>query len=402
MLLYDLSHTSHSRARTGVQRVALELRRALKQLTDVEDITYDPHRRHWRPLQTWESRTLESTSGAGKRRGAYWPWQEQVRAWIDRKTRSTSTGQYFSSDISGFLTTEIFTARTGRSLPELFVHIKSPKVAMFHDAISLRRPQLAPSGTVGRFPSYLYELRKFDGVVAVSEDSRLSLIDYWKWAGWNLLPEVIVSSHGLDHLPKQGSSGSVQADNTSEHPKILCVGSIEGRKNHRTLLAAAENLWKSGASFELRIIGTIQRDTGREALDDIKRLQASGRALRYDGWVSDQELQRAYESASFTVYPSLLEGFGLPVWESLLNGVPCICSNYGATAEIAAGGGCLAVDTTKTEGLVEAMATLLRDGARLRVLQQDTNQRIAPTWHESATRIHDWMSTLSTRNDAHS
>ncbi|MCC5023692.1 MAG: hypothetical protein J6386_13340 [Candidatus Synoicihabitans palmerolidicus] len=47
-----------------------------------------------------------------------------------------------------------------------------------HDAIALRLPELTPPGTVGRFPSYVAELRAFDGIAAVSEDSRQSLIDY--------------------------------------------------------------------------------------------------------------------------------------------------------------------------------------------------------------------------------
>ena len=401
MLLFDLSHTSHSQARTGVQRVTLELRRALKNITSVEDITHDPYRRHWRPLQSWETRTLETVPGTAKRRGAYWPLRKQLRAWIDRNLHTSSTSVSLPKNTSGFLTTEIFTARTGQNLPDLFERLTGPKVAMFHDAISLRMPHLAPKGTVGRFPNYLSELRKFDGIVAVSEDSRQSLIDYWKWAGWNPVPDVIVSSHGLDHLPKRGGAGQSRSNEQSARPKILCVGSIEGRKNHLTLLSAAERLWRNGDTFELRIIGTLQRDTGHDALTKIRALQAAGRPVRYDGWVSDQELQQAYESASFTVYPSLLEGFGLPVWESVLNGVPCICSNIGATYEVASGGGCVAVDTSETEALTGAITTLLHDGERLKTLREETTPRVPPTWHDSATRIHDWMSTLSVRNDAH-
>ncbi|MGY8718080.1 MAG: glycosyltransferase, partial [Verrucomicrobiia bacterium] len=143
MLLFDLSHTSHSQARTGVQRVTLELRRALKNITSVEDITHDPYRRHWRPLQSWETRTLETVPGTAKRRGAYWPLRKQLRAWIDRNLHTSSTSVSLPKNTSGFLTTEIFTARTGQNLPDLFERLTGPKVAMFHDAISLRMPHLA-------------------------------------------------------------------------------------------------------------------------------------------------------------------------------------------------------------------------------------------------------------------
>ena len=54
---------------------------------------------------------------------------------------------------------------------------------VFHDAIALRLPELTPSKTVARFPSYLQELLAFDGIAAVSEESLQSLHDYWDWLG---------------------------------------------------------------------------------------------------------------------------------------------------------------------------------------------------------------------------
>ena len=395
MLLYDLSHTSHSQARTGVQRVTLEIRKALADISELEDVTYDPHLRRWRKLEKWEYNNLNQTCSQSSKRGAYWPPSAQIKGWVSRHIGSLLSEKDRLSTSTGFLTAEIFTARTGRELSQFFKRIQGPKVAIFHDAISMRMPQLAPSGTVGRFPSYLSELRQFDGIVAVSEESRQSLLEYWQWAGWENTPPVIVSSLGVDHIERRPLSGDSSESGHHDLPVILSVGSIEGRKNHITLLDAAEDLWNAGESFELHIIGTVQRETGKTALARIKELQAAGRSLRYEGRLNDQDLKRAYQSCAFTVYPSLVEGFGLPVWESLLNAAPCICSNQGATAETAKDGGCLTVDTSVKEQLTQAMQSLLVDHARLQSLRQEAQQRTPPTWRECAQRIHGWMTGLT-------
>ncbi|GAB5562100.1 MAG: hypothetical protein SynsKO_37470 [Synoicihabitans sp.] len=394
MLLYDLSHTSHSQARTGVQRVALELRKAMREITPIAETTYDPYRQTWRKLAGWERQALESSPQQGKRRGAYWPLRAKLGGRLQRLTGSDSDDLVPDSSVSGFLAPEIFTARTGKTLPHLFRQISGPKVAVFHDAISLRRPELTPSGTVGRFPFYLNELRYFDGIVAVSEDSRQSLQDYWRWAEWKDVPPVKTISLGLDHLHRTTKPVRI----TAEPPIILSVGSVEGRKNHLKLIEACERLWRDGKNFELRIIGSLQRQTGAATAERMDVLKTQGRPLHYHGWLSDAELQSQYTDCAFTVYPSLLEGFGLPVWESLLQGRPCICSSSGATAETAAGGGCLAIDTSSVDEISRAIAILLDDKEKLTELSQAAASRVPPTWRQCADQILDWIRQLPLRS----
>ncbi len=81
--------------------------------------------------------------------------------------------------------------------------------------------------------------------------------------------------------------------------------------------------------------------------------------MRFDGAVDDATLEEAYAAAAFTVYPSVAEGFGLPVGESVARGVPCICSGRGALGEAARGGGCLTLDTMDATSLESANARLL-------------------------------------------
>jgi glycosyltransferase involved in cell wall biosynthesis len=77
--------------------------------------------------------------------------------------------------------------------------------------------------------------------------------------------------------------------------------------------------------------------------------------------VDDETLLREYRDCRFTVYPSLMEGYGLPIVESLLHGKPCVCGGNGALGEVARGGGCFIVDQAKADALAHGMRRLLLD-----------------------------------------
>jgi glycosyltransferase involved in cell wall biosynthesis len=114
----------------------------------------------------------------------------------------------------------------------------------------------------------------------------------------------------------------------------------------------------------------------------------------YEGACDDAALERAYAAAAFTVYPSLAEGFGLPVAESLARGKPCVCSGRGAVGEIAAGGGCVMVDPPDALHLRQAIGGLLRNPAELSTLSQVACRRRFATTADHARRLSDWMATL--------
>ena len=382
-VLVDLSHTSHTRARTGVQRVARSLRNALG--AEAIAITHDPHRRAWRPLEAWEEANLAHPGGTTGR-GARWPL---ARRWLGtfRRLRHPEAPPLPAN--AGLIVPEIFSPGVAAALPALFRATAGPRVAIFHDAIALRLPELTPPGTVARFPAYLQELLDFDGIAAVSADSRDALVDYWRWLGIPRTPPVRAIPLGTDLEAASPPAGALP-----ETPLVLCVGSIEGRKNHLALLEAAERLWDRGFRFELRLIGLQQPATGARALARLRALQAAGRPLRHDGPAEDATVAAAYAACSFTVYPSIAEGFGLPVLESVARGKPCVCSGRGALGEAAAGGGCLTMREATPDGLAEAIGRLLAEPALLAELTAAARRRPIRTWRDHATELDGWLSEL--------
>jgi glycosyltransferase involved in cell wall biosynthesis len=380
-LLLDLSHTSHTRARTGVQRVARALWRELGAAGQA--VTWDPYADSWRPLRNWEQANLQADSPALKRQ-ANWPLSARWGGWLQRAARRVPLAG------SGLIVPELFSPAIAAALPSLFAAVSGPRVAVFHDALALKFPEYAAPETIARFPGYLRELLRFDGIAAVSEDSRAALVDYWRWLGVKSAPPVAALPLGLDPpFPRTAPATPL--------PVVLCVSTLEGRKNHLALLEASEQLWRAGSSFQLRLIGIAHRRTGRPALDRIAALQRAGRPLRYDGPVAEPTLETAYAEAAFTVYPSLQEGFGLPVAESLARGKPCICSRRGALGEIARGGGCLALDTVDAASLAGACSRLLSQPDELRALSAAARQRPFPSWGDYTAALRSWMTTLPRR-----
>ena len=240
----------------------------------------------------------------------------------------------------------------------------------------------------------------FDGIAAISEESRDSLMGYWHWLGVTKTPPVVALPLGVDPVSVDSSHANrAQPANATptRTPLVLCVGTMEGRKNHLQLFEACEQLWSRNVRFELQIIGHVNAETGGAALNRLRSLQAAGRPLRYDGPASDQEITRAYGECAFTIYPSIAEGFGLPVIESLARGKPCICSSRGALGEIWRDGGCVGLESLDAPHLSAAIASLLESPGTLSSLEAIARARVFKSWADYSRELVTWMRSLPPR-----
>ena len=384
MLLFDVTHTSHSHAQTGIQRVCRSLFAELNQTRPTTGICHDPYLKAWRPLNDGELRRMLPGRPAADTRGSSW----SLRQRLSGRTRRWLRAQPALPEAQALICPEFFSAKVGSKLSEILPRVAGPRVALFYDAIPLQFPELTPPGTVARFPAYLRELLLFDGVAAISEASAACLRDYWRWLGVAHAPPVVAIPLAIspNHpVPDEPHAGP---------PRVLCVSTIEGRKNHLALLEGCEVLWAEGAKFELQLIGMGRADTAGRALAKMAELQRAGRPLLHHDTADDAELHAAYAQAAFSVYPSLIEGFGLPVLESLQHGKPCICSNQGALGETVPGGGCVGLPSVSAPHLADAMRRLLQNPSELAALAAQARARKFKTWPEYAHELTAWMATL--------
>ncbi|MBI3972331.1 MAG: glycosyltransferase family 4 protein [Chloroflexi bacterium] len=143
-------------------------------------------------------------------------------------------------------------------------------------------------------------------------------------------------------------------------PYFVCVGTIEPRKNVARVVQALSMLPVS-VRPELRIIGAPGSDAGR--VHALVCSLALERDIRFLGRLADDEIAAHYRGALALVYPSLLEGFGLPILEAMACGAPVITADRSSTIEVA-GDAAEVVDPENVAALAAALRRLTDDPAR--------------------------------------
>lgn len=250
--------------------------------------------------------------------------------------------------------------------------------AVFHDAIPL-----GWGGAAARHHShYMQGLADYDLVLSVSATSRAALERFWQRlavpirARLQTLPLAAQIPGKLRELPDQTPLPPLRP------LRLLCVGSLEPRKNHRRLLQALAWLNAQGRlRARLQLVGWAN-DPGVVSM--VRRAQALALPLEWDGEASDDALLAAYRRCDLTVYPSLQEGYGLPVQESLWMGRPCLTGRAPALLEQAAGGGCWSVDSSSWQPLAAAIERLQRDPQLLQALRAQIARRPLRSWNHYA------------------
>jgi glycosyltransferase involved in cell wall biosynthesis len=154
---------------------------------------------------------------------------------------------------------------------------------------------------------------------------------------------------------------------------VVCVGTLEPRKNLRGLLEAWRRLGRPDIGLVL-----VGPDGWGESAD----LSTSVPNVTMTGFVDIETRDALYRGAAASCYPSLFEGFGLPVLESMALGCPVVTSSGTATAELVAGGAGLAVDPLDPDAIAAGLAAVLDD--------PDLRDRLVTAGRERAGE-HSWM-----------
>lgn len=265
-------------------------------------------------------------------------------------------------------------------------------MSIFYDAIPLLRPELCSDEIRSNHARYMDLLARSDLVVPISRFSSECLVQHWRDRG--VTPCTVVPVL----LPGEFKGvAPAEADPSAEVIEMLCVSTLEPRKNHATLLAACEYLAQHAPQLKWRLHLVGNSYAGA---DEIRiNVEATSRRDPRIIWhriVDDKALGDLYQRAAFTVYPSVIEGYGLPIVESAWYGRPCICSDGGVMAELGADGGCVLVNVENAAALGEAMLRLATDGPHRVRLAAQAAQRIIKTWRRYGLEI---LSTLRAESE---
>ncbi|MCD6519611.1 MAG: glycosyltransferase family 4 protein [Anaerolineae bacterium] len=268
-----------------------------------------------------------------------------------------------------------------------------------HDLSFLRHPECFPAPLL----EYLTQavprsVQRADLILADSQSTRQDIIELL-----HIPPErVAVIYAGVD--PRfQPSRQDPSAEKVLQRyniprPYLLGLGTLQPRKNFARLIKAYHLLRQRWHIPHHLVIGGTRGWLDEEIDQTIQELDLT-QEVHLIGFVADEDLPILYSMADLFVFPSLYEGFGIPVLEAMACGTPVVTSSTSSLPEVA-GEAALLVPPTDVEALAEAMAKLLEDEELRADLQRKGFLQIKRfTWRKAAQKLLQIYDDLGGKND---
>jgi glycosyltransferase involved in cell wall biosynthesis len=264
-----------------------------------------------------------------------------------------------------------------------------PSVMTIHDATLWLFPKYHPRRRiVAMRPVIPLAARRAKAIIAVSASTKRDLVRTLR-----IPEEKVYVIHEAPALQFQPVASGAALDEVRRRYRlraqfVLYVGTIEPRKNLMRLLEAFAMLRRCGYASHALVLAGTQGWAGTSVQRTIERLQL-GDAVCLLGYVPTDDLVALYNLASALVFPSLYEGFGLPIVEAMACGTPVVTSPNGSLAEIA-GGAAELIDPMVVESIAVGLRRVLDDSQRQAELRAAGLERAAQfSWHRAAAQTRD-------------
>lgn len=276
----------------------------------------------------------------------------------------------------------------------LILPTKGKKIISVHDLFFVDSPELTDKDTRKNFPKRVYSsIQKADGVIAVSEFVKEQLLNRF------VIDEekVKVIYHGTDpdfysEVPARRLDRVIKK-HTLPSDFLLFVGAIEPRKNLTNLIKALKIVHKRHKKISLVIAGRKGSDYSKvKALILKNRLEDWVKTLDY---LPSEEVRCLYNLASLFVFPSLCEGFGLPLLEAMASRLPLVVSGVSALPEIA-DDAALYFDPNSPESIAGRVIEVLQDKSlQKKLIVRGRERSKAFDWEKTAVETLDFYKTIA-------
>ncbi len=248
-----------------------------------------------------------------------------------------------------------------------------------HDLVWRHAPStMRPLGRLLDSTLMTPSVRRADCVITVSRNTEVDLVQEMPFVRGKTFPIGLGASKNVedtdtDHMLPSG---------VRSEPYFLFVGTLEPRKNLRRLLIAYAMLdGEVQNRVKLVIVGGM--GWGKVNIDEITKAYGISDRVCQLGYVSDPALAALYQKAKFLAMPSLYEGFGLPLLEAMVRGVPVLTSNCASMPEVAGRAGLL----------IDPLSIVsIRDGLQRMILDDATRAELASYARVEASR-YSWDET---------
>jgi len=354
----------------GVPRVVNSLVRELERIDQENSYFLYSHREFDLPFQNprWQKRI---GSHASRLPSIVWFWMAARRAILNDNLDVFWSALY---------------------IPPLSVPSKVAKILTVHDLESRLLPETMSLKTYWGHRLLVWpSVREADRIVAVSGSTAHDLQRVLK------VPDsrIDVIHHGVDAAfkpqdPERAAQYIAGKYGVSKH-YALAVGTVQPRKNLVTLVEAMQILRGRGeGSFQLVVAGV--RGWKNTKLDEtIRRLGLIGEDIRFLGVVPEEDLPMLYSGSWLFVFPSLYEGFGLPLVEAMACGVPVVGSNTSSIPEVV-GDAALLVPPTRPEAFADAILRVRSDkDLRRKMIEKGLRRAAGFRWDKAAGQLLECM-----------
>lgn len=230
-------------------------------------------------------------------------------------------------------------------------------IVTIHDLSFVREPDSIMPGMSYHLNTWVpRSVAQADCVIAVSEATRRDLVEIYQTP-----PDKIrILYHGVTSNFKPVTDPARlqevrQKYGLGQKPLVLSIGTIQPRKNYQRLIQAFAQV-KGEAAL---VIAGGPGWKNESIFDEVGKYQLGDR-IHFPGFVAEADLPVLYSAAAIFIYPSLYEGFGLPILEAMACGIPVIASNRSSLPEVTGDAGLL-VDPYDVAAMAAAMNRLLED-----------------------------------------
>ncbi|MEO7796940.1 MAG: glycosyltransferase family 1 protein, partial [Opitutaceae bacterium] len=262
-------------------------------------------------------------------------------------------------------------------------------VSTVHDLIPIKFPHALPTEIIKPFFESIDGIDPRDHVICVSEHTKMDLCEYRR----DLDPaRVSVAYLGASDSFKPSSDPEIQAHVRAKYsipsgPFLLAVGTLAPHKNFARLIESFGALIQEQHIGDLNLVISGSSGWKNEQMQEaLSRRKFLAQRIVFTGFVSDADLPGLYGSALAFVFPSIYEGFGLPVLEAMQCGVPVVCTNTSSVPEVA-GDAALYFDPLSADEISNAMLTIYRDGILRKSLAEKAIKRAATfNWNRCASQ----------------
>ncbi|WP_354278495.1 glycosyltransferase [Sphingomonas trueperi] len=369
-MYYWVNDTAEQPFNTGIQRVVRQTARAMMSLgVALIPVRWDHDKKRLQPAEQEHLDHLARWNGPSAQQWA--KWKDPSEAGAPKWLMVGEVVHLYLADVLNYARSQ---------------HLRCATI--FHDAIPYKRRDLYSEAWYINHREYMESTGGFDKIFPVSDTAATDLQHFLLSS-----PEKTSS---LDHRLKTMAMACEMSGYErhtaikrarSDAIQIVAVGSIEPRKNHLILLEAFERASRvSTKRLSLTIVGKASAAWPTLAEEVAVRVEEIADCTWLTD-VDDEGLRKLYQQVDFSVYPSIEEGFGLPIVESLWNGCGCIVHDKGSMAEIARQGGCVTVDMEDVQALTDAILELSENDALRRDLSAQSVSRPLSTWEEYARDI---------------